>query len=79
MALVDAAFAQKLKAIFDAMDGAAGDAPKDNQWYADQLSKAIDDQIKTAQVNPGIAVNIPTTSMPGSPSEGTTSAAGSLS
>lgn len=79
MALVDAAFAQKLKAIFDAMDGAAGDAPKDNQWYADQLSKAIDDQIKTAEVNAGIAVTIPTTSQSGSPSQGSTSAVGSLS
>jgi hypothetical protein len=78
MALQDSVLAGKLKAIFDAMDGAASGTPKDNQWYADQLAKAIDDQIKTAQVSAGIPVTIPTTSASGSPSQGSTSAVGSL-
>ena len=78
MALNDNTFAQKLKAIFDVMDTSAG-APKDNQWYAEQLAKAITDQIKTAEVNPGIPVSIPATSAPGSASQGSTSAKGSLS
>jgi hypothetical protein len=56
MALNDDTFAQKLKAIFDAMDGAAGGTPKTNQWYAERLAKAIDDQIKSAEVETGIAV-----------------------
>jgi hypothetical protein len=56
MALNDNAFSQKLEAIFEAMDSAASGAPKTNQWYAEQLAKAIDDQIKTADVNAGIDV-----------------------
>ena len=80
MALNDAGFAQKLKAIFDAMDAAAaGSTPKTNEWYAAELAKAIDDQIKTADVNPGITVTIPTTSQSGTPSQGTTTAKGVLS
>jgi hypothetical protein len=78
MALNDDTFAQKLKAIFDAMDGAAGGTPKTNQWYAEQLAKAIDDQIKTAEVNAGIDVAGGTQS--GGPLVGSkTSAKGSLS
>jgi hypothetical protein len=77
--LQDSVFANKLKAIFDTMDTSAADNPKDNAWYAEQLAKAISEQIKTAEVNPGISVTIPSTSSPGSPSQGTTSTKGSLS
>jgi len=56
MALSDAALASVLKSIFKQMRDSAGTAPKDDDWYADQLAKAIDDQIKTAEVQPGITV-----------------------
>jgi hypothetical protein len=79
MALSDTGFAEKLKAIFDTMDKSAADSPKDNAWYAEQMAKAITDQIKTAEVNPGISITIPSTSPSGSPSQGATSAKGSLS
>jgi hypothetical protein len=49
MALQDSALAQTLKTIFDAM----GNAARDNQWYADQMAKAITDQIKTAAIPVG--------------------------
>jgi hypothetical protein len=78
MALDDDTFAQKLKVIFDVMDGAAGGTPKTNQWYAEQLAKAIDDQIKTADVNAGIGVAGGTQSG-GPPAGAKTSAKGSLS
>jgi hypothetical protein len=77
--LQDTAFTEKLKAIFDSMDTSAADSPKDNAWYAKELAKVINEQIKTADVNPGISVTIPSTSAPGSPSQGTTSTKGSLS
>ena len=57
MALSDSSLSSALKAIFDAMDAAAADSPKNNQWYADQMAKAIDDQIKTAEVQVGISVD----------------------
>jgi hypothetical protein len=38
-----------LKAIFDAMDG----KEKTTKWYADQMAKAISDQIKTAAIPAG--------------------------
>jgi hypothetical protein len=56
MALNDTSFATVLKGIFRQMRESAGGTPKDDDWYADQLAKAIDDQIKTAEVNPGIDV-----------------------
>jgi hypothetical protein len=49
MALQDSALAQALKTIFDAMNSEA----RDEQWYADQMAKAITDQIKTAGVPAG--------------------------
>ena len=57
MALNDSAFAQALKSIFDAMDGAAAGAPKDNAWYAAELAKAINEEIKKADVLPGSLSN----------------------
>jgi hypothetical protein len=78
MALNDTGFAAVLKGIFDAMDAAASGIPKDNQWYAAQLAKAIDDQIKTAEVNPGIDVEGGTQSG-GSLTGAKTSSKGSIS
>lgn len=57
MALVDSVLSASLKAIFDAMATAASGTPKDNQYLADQLAAAIDNQIKTAIVT--VAVGIP--------------------
>jgi hypothetical protein len=57
MALSDSALATVLKGIFRQMRDNAGGIPKDDDWYADQLAKAIDDQIKTADVNAGISVD----------------------
>jgi len=56
MALSDSAFKAVLLGIFDAMSSAASGSPKNNEWYAGELAKAIDDQVKTADVLPGIAV-----------------------
>jgi hypothetical protein len=57
MAIVDNVLSLKLKTIFDIMDSAAGtNAPKDNQWLADELAKAIDDQIKTAAIPSGSVI-----------------------
>jgi hypothetical protein len=49
MAVQESALASALKKIFDAM----GTEARDNQWYADQMAKAITDQIKTAGVPAG--------------------------
>jgi hypothetical protein len=57
MALSDGTFATVLKGIFKQMRDNAGGTPKDDDWYAEQLAKAIDDQIKTADVNTGIRVD----------------------
>jgi hypothetical protein len=78
MALNDSSFAAVLKGIFDALDAAASGTPKDNEWYAAQLAKAIDDQIKTAEVNPGIDVDGGTQSG-GSLAGAKTSSPGSIS
>jgi hypothetical protein len=78
MALNDSSFAAVLKGIFDTMDAAAISTPKDNQWLADQLAKAFDDQIKTAEVNPGIDVSGGTQSG-GSLTGAKTSSKGSIS
>jgi hypothetical protein len=52
--------------------------PKDDDWYAEQMAKAITDQIKTADVNAGIAVAGGTVSG-GSLVSAATNAKGSLS
>jgi hypothetical protein len=57
MALNDSILSEKFKAVFDQMDSAAeSDTPKTNQWLADQLAKAIDDQIKTAGIPTGSVI-----------------------
>jgi predicted amidohydrolase len=77
MALVDTALSASLKAIFDAMAAAASGTPKDNQWYADQLAKAIDNQIKTAVVSTTVTGSV--TSGEGSGGSVVGSGTGSLS
>jgi hypothetical protein len=56
MALNENTLKTSLLAIFNAMDAAAEGTPKTNEWYAGELAKAITDQIKTAEVEAGIAV-----------------------
>ncbi|GHU01863.1 hypothetical protein FACS1894147_02550 [Spirochaetia bacterium] len=56
MALDESALASALETIFEAMSAASSGMPKDNKWYAAEMAKAITDQIKTADVNPGIDV-----------------------
>jgi hypothetical protein len=56
MALNDGAFKNVLLGIFREMWAGAGGKTKDIDWYADKMAKAIDDQIKTAEVMPGITV-----------------------
>jgi hypothetical protein len=69
MALVDSTLSTALLAIFTEMKAAAATAPKDDKWYADKLAKAFDDQMKTAVVK--TTVTIPSTSAPGTISNGT--------
>ena len=76
MALNETSLANALKAIYTEMGTAASGSPKDDNWLAEKLAKAITDQIKTAEVAAGIAVTIPVTSTAGSPSQGVTSALG---
>jgi hypothetical protein len=68
MALNDNIFSTNLQALYASM--AAN--PMSTKDFADKMAKLYDDQTKTAEVNAGINVNIPTTSPPGSPSAGTT-------
>jgi hypothetical protein len=56
VALQNSALASALKTIFDAMDNAASSTPKDNRWYAEQMAKAITDQIKTAGIPAGSVI-----------------------
>ena len=56
MALNENTLKTALLSVFNAMDAAAGGAPKTNEWYAGELAKAITNQIKTAEVNVGIDV-----------------------
>jgi hypothetical protein len=49
MALSDGTFAAALKDVFARMS----DGSKDDGWLAEELAKAINSQIKTADVNPG--------------------------
>jgi hypothetical protein len=78
MALVESVLADALKSIGAEMRNAASSgSPKDDDWYAGQLAKAITAQIKTADVNAGIAVAGGTASG-GSFVSAATSAKGSL-
>jgi hypothetical protein len=56
MALVDSVLASQLKNIFSTMKAQL----KGDDWLADELAKAIDQQIKTAAVNQGIPVTVAT-------------------
>jgi hypothetical protein len=57
MALVDTVLENKLKAIFAQMNGE--DETKNDAWMAKEIAKAIDEQIKTAE----ITTQIPATSV----------------
>jgi hypothetical protein len=65
MALQDNVLAQALKTIFDAMDSAA----RDNQWYANEMAKAITDQIKTAGIPAGEVITSVSAPAVGTPNE----------
>jgi hypothetical protein len=56
MPLNDSAFAGVLKGIFDDMWNAAENSPRDNAWYADKMAKAINDEIRNGDVQPGISL-----------------------
>jgi hypothetical protein len=56
MALDESTLAGALKDIAAQMRNAASGTPKDDDWYAEQMAKAITDQIKTAEVAEGIDV-----------------------
>jgi hypothetical protein len=53
MALVESVLAEALESIYNQMDAAAGSTPKTNKWFAEQLAKAVTDQIKTAEIAAG--------------------------
>ena len=57
MPLDDKAFAGVLKGIFDDMWNSAEGKPRDNAWYAEKLSKSINDEIRNGDVQAGIAVS----------------------
>jgi hypothetical protein len=70
MALSDSVLENKLIALFSLMKT----APMTDENYAKQLAKIINEQIKTAVVNPGIIVQVdPVTHA------GTTTGSGALS
>jgi len=54
MALNDKAFAAVLQGIFDDMWNIAENNKRSNSWYAEQLAKAINDEIRNGDVQPGI-------------------------
>jgi hypothetical protein len=68
MPLVDSVLEGTLKTLFDE----AKAKPMSDADFAKKLAKIIDDQIKTAQVNPGIPVTTPV-------GPGSTSGPGALS
>jgi hypothetical protein len=75
MALSDTSFSSKLQVLYNSMN----ESPMSLETFADKMASILDAQTKTAEVNAGIAVTIPTTSPEGSSSSGQTSAKGSLS
>jgi hypothetical protein len=56
MALQESALAGALKTIYASMASAAADAPKGDDWFAEQVAKAITDQIKTAGIAAGSVI-----------------------
>lgn len=53
MALVASVLATAIKNIYSQMDVAVSGEPKTSEWLAEQLAKAITDQIKTAEISAG--------------------------
>ena len=57
MPLNDEKFAKTLQGIFDGMWNTASNGPHDNTRYAKELAKAINDEIRNGDVQPGIPVS----------------------
>jgi hypothetical protein len=57
MALNDKAFEDDLFSIFEEMWNSAENNPRNNRWYAQKLSKRINDEIRKGDVQPGIPVS----------------------
>ena len=72
MALSDPVLSENLQALYTLME----QEPMSIKNYADKMALILDTQTKTADVNTGITVSIPTTSQPGSPSTGQTTSKG---
>jgi hypothetical protein len=53
MALVESVLSNALESVYNQMDASASGTPKTNKWLAEQLAKAITDQIKTAEIAAG--------------------------
>jgi DNA repair ATPase RecN len=53
MALVESVLSNAIERIYNQMDAAASETPKTNKWLAEQLAKAVTDQIKTAEIAAG--------------------------
>jgi len=47
---------QVLLGIFTEMEAAASGTPKTKEWYAEKIAQAITDQIKCAEIPPGMVV-----------------------
>ena len=70
MALVESVLASAIKNIYAQMDAAASSDPKTSEWLAEQLAKAITDQIKTAEIGSGQVI-IAVSGGSGTPAVGT--------
>ena len=46
----------ELLTIFTEMEAAASGTPKTKEWYAEKIAQAITDQIKSAEIPPGMVV-----------------------
>jgi hypothetical protein len=53
MALNETTLASALKGIYAEMRDSASGSPKDDDWFAEKMAKAITDQIKTAEIASG--------------------------
>ncbi|MDR2952571.1 MAG: hypothetical protein LBU82_04930 [Treponema sp.] len=75
MALSDSKLKGELLKVYKQMWKAADTAPKNESWYAGQIAKIIDDQIKTGDVQTGIPVSVTGTA---TKQEGTTTGLGKI-
>ncbi len=54
--LQDKMLEAELLSIFNEMEGAAENQPKTKEWYAQKIAQAITNQIKQAEIPPGVVV-----------------------